>query len=333
MPTSKTPKTPTALIYCRLSKADDKSHSLESQEALCREEAARRGLEVRAVFSEIISGGVAAYTRPAFGDLLDSVNPGDVVLIRERSRLGRETLANLLSEKALREAGAQLVSLDGAGLEDTAETRMMKTILDAVSEYEKSLIGRRTRQALAARRAKGLADATPKMGSKRDAQGLAVEDRREQKTLKRARQLRLAGHTLQQVADQLQREGHRNRKGNPYAVCAVGTWLRGVVAEEQVAQEAKAAKTSRTGRTRSPNSGRKPAPLPPGLAATIAEMRSSGASYHKIAAELTRRGYRTSTGGDFHATQVRRLLLAGRAGSAAGGAVGGAAGGVTEASA
>ena len=108
MPTSKTPKTPTALIYCRLSKADDSSHSLESQEALCREEAARRGLEVRAVFSEIISGGVAAYARPAFGNLLDSVSPGDVVLIRERSRLGRETLANLLSETGTKPANLQI---------------------------------------------------------------------------------------------------------------------------------------------------------------------------------------------------------------------------------
>ena len=77
-------------------------------------------------------------------------------------------------------------------------------------------IAERTRAARARCKAEGRAIGVPPTGWRVNGKGLLEVDPREQETLREARRLREAGMTLQQVADELTRLGHRSRAGTPY---------------------------------------------------------------------------------------------------------------------
>jgi len=93
--------------------------------------------EPGAVYSdEGISGSKA--DRPALGELLDSLQPGDVVAVAKRDRLARDLFLTLWVEKEAKKAGARIVSAAGEGTEnDDPASGLMRHMVDAFAEYER----------------------------------------------------------------------------------------------------------------------------------------------------------------------------------------------------
>jgi len=105
------------------------------------------------IFVDKASGKLAS--RPELDKALIAAREGDEFVITKLDRLGR-SLKNLieLSER-LQEQGINLIVLDQAIDTSTPQGRMFFHILGAVAEFERALTAERTRDGLAAARARG----------------------------------------------------------------------------------------------------------------------------------------------------------------------------------
>lgn len=138
------------------------------------------------VFTDHTSGKLAR--RPQLDALLDYVRPGDVVVITKLDRLGRSVgnLVELAAELAGQEVDLRV--LDQGIDTSTPGGKLTFHILAAMAEFERDMISERTRDGLAAARARGRTGGRP---AKMTPAKLAT-----------ARQLYDAGqHTVAQIAD------------------------------------------------------------------------------------------------------------------------------------
>jgi Site-specific recombinases, DNA invertase Pin homologs len=106
------------------------------------------------IMQEKITGTKAE--RPELVNLLSMLRKDDVVLITDLTRLSRSTkdLFNLLEK--IQAKGANLKSLKEAWIDTTTPTgKLMFTIIAGISEFERDLIAQRTKEGLAAARARG----------------------------------------------------------------------------------------------------------------------------------------------------------------------------------
>jgi DNA invertase Pin-like site-specific DNA recombinase len=112
------------------------------------------GVPEEAVVREVGSGGTTD-GRPLFVTLVDGMQPGDRLVAAKLDRLGRDTAAILALAARARREGWTLVALD-LGLDtSTPVGEFVLTVLAALATMERRLIGTRTREAIAARRAAG----------------------------------------------------------------------------------------------------------------------------------------------------------------------------------
>jgi DNA invertase Pin-like site-specific DNA recombinase len=90
--------------------------------------------------------------------LLDSLNKGDMLVVSELSRLGRKTaeIIILIDELLSKEVTVVLIKQSLTLSQHNPMSRLMITMLSAFSELERDLISQRTKEALAARKAKGV---------------------------------------------------------------------------------------------------------------------------------------------------------------------------------
>jgi DNA invertase Pin-like site-specific DNA recombinase len=92
----------------------------------------------------------------------------------------------------------------------------MRRIADAFSEYERLMIGLRTRAALRAKRARGqLAGATP-YGFRAGIDKTLQPNDDERHVLAVIQECREARYSLRDIAEELNRRGHRTRRGSPW---------------------------------------------------------------------------------------------------------------------
>jgi DNA invertase Pin-like site-specific DNA recombinase len=100
-----------------------------------------------------VSGKLAR--RPQWDALLGQLRAGDVLVCVRLDRIGRSVRHLLDVVTDLGNRGVDLVALDQAIDTTTAAGRMTFTILAAVAEFERDLIVERTKDGLAAARARG----------------------------------------------------------------------------------------------------------------------------------------------------------------------------------
>ncbi|GAA1106862.1 recombinase family protein [Pseudonocardia alni] len=138
------------------------------------------------VFTDYASGKLAR--RPQLDALLDYARPRDVIVITKLDRLGR-SLRDLLALVAnLDERDVDLKVLDQTIDTTGPAGKLTFAILGAVAEFERDLISERTRDGLAAARARG------RKGGRRPVLSPAK--------ITHARKLRDGGeHTMTEIAD------------------------------------------------------------------------------------------------------------------------------------
>jgi DNA invertase Pin-like site-specific DNA recombinase len=179
----------------------------------------------------IIDAGESAKSlnRPGMARLLSLVDAGavDIVIIAKLDRLTRSVkdLAELLERFTRR--GVSLVSVAESLDTGTAAGRLVLNIMTAVSQWEREAIGERTRDAMNHKQANGERVGTVPFGYRTAADGLHLEaNPAEQGVLSRIRELRAAGHTTRQIADELNRQGFTTRRGTAWRFQYVAEALR-----------------------------------------------------------------------------------------------------------
>lgn len=105
------------------------------------------------VFTDVMSG--KSMDRPGLADLIAYARKGDTLAVVRLDRLGR-SLAELLSTVAkLRENGIALLSLEEKIDTSSAAGELVFHVFGAIAHFERRLISERTKDGIAAARAKG----------------------------------------------------------------------------------------------------------------------------------------------------------------------------------
>ncbi len=151
-----TPPPVTAIGYLRVSTEEqgESGLGLAAQESSVRAEADRRGWSVE-VLAEVASGGKA--DRPMLTDALTRLDAGqaDVLIVAKLDRLSRSVIHGAQAIERAQRHGWSLVILDlGVDLSTPAGEMTANVVLSA-AQFERRMIGQRTREAMAAARARG----------------------------------------------------------------------------------------------------------------------------------------------------------------------------------
>lgn len=191
---------------------------LDAQRAAITGAAARLGLSVAQWFTDAgISGGAALDARPGLLAALDALTRGDVLVVAKRDRLGRDVLNVAMAERLAARKGARVVSAAGEGTDgDAPADVLMRQMVDAFAQFERALIGARTRAALQAKRAQGFRAGNVPFGFVADTDGRLTPQADEQRVLSLVRELRGAGYTLRAIADELNAQGFTTRSGGAW---------------------------------------------------------------------------------------------------------------------
>jgi site-specific DNA recombinase len=162
----------------------------------------------------------ATLKRPGMQRLLAMIEAGEVetVIVYKLDRLTRsvadlDTLVKLFERK-----GVALVSLQESLDATTATGRLMMNLLASVSQWEREVIGERTKDAMRHLRSEGKSTGgDAPYGWTLGPDGVHLEvNPKEQDAIFAARELREQGHSLRAIAQQLVEQGHRPRKGNAW---------------------------------------------------------------------------------------------------------------------
>jgi DNA invertase Pin-like site-specific DNA recombinase len=225
---------PKANGYLRVSgdRQAESGHGLQAQEDAIRACARRLGLDLVKTFAtldECVSSTEPLDRRPELLDAIAALGRGDVLIVAKRDRVARDPIITAMVEAALARRGARLVSASGEGTESDGPTDiLMRRIVDAFAEYERLIIRSRTKAALGAKRKRNerLGGRLP-YGSMSAHDGIhLIDNPAEQEVLGLIRSIRASGHTLQQIAAELNARGIYRREGSRWCHRFVSTLLR-----------------------------------------------------------------------------------------------------------
>jgi DNA invertase Pin-like site-specific DNA recombinase len=155
-----TPTPVRAIGYTRVS-TDEQHHSgagLAAQRTAIKAECARRGWDLVAVIGEDKGASSATLDRAGLRDATGRLDRGEasVLVVAKLDRLSRSVAQGSLVMDQAKRRGWALVCLD-FGLDTTTPAgEMVANVILSTAQYERRLIGERTRVALAAKRAAGV---------------------------------------------------------------------------------------------------------------------------------------------------------------------------------
>lgn len=199
--------------YLRLSTNEDsQSNSFDVQSKYIA-----TGYKIDGVYKDTLSGSTPFDKRAGWVELMGIVTNGDNIIIHRLDRLTRSTLNYLVAEQELKKIGVSLIFVEGVSNEDTAEAQLMRTMLSAMAEFERSMIRTRIKQTKAYQKQKGkfLGGKVP-YGYKVIGNKL-IKDPEEQKVIQHMIRLRDDGLSYSRVSKKLLELNYTTRKGTKFA--------------------------------------------------------------------------------------------------------------------
>jgi DNA invertase Pin-like site-specific DNA recombinase len=175
-----------AVAYIRVS-TEEQHLGPEAQLAAIELWASRQGVTVVAVHRDLgVSGATpladCAGLMAALEDL--RVHAAGLLVVAKRDRLARDVMKSAMAEARAEALGARIVSAAGEGDGTDPAAKLMRTIIDAFAEYERLIIGARTKAALSVKKTKaervggipyGFSDADGKLVPNEDEQRVIIE--------------------------------------------------------------------------------------------------------------------------------------------------------------
>ena len=134
------------------------------QQELARQLDLLKNYNCNEILTEKMTGTKA--NRPELNRLKDKLRPGDTVVVESFSRLGRSTKDLIDLVNYFEEHEVKLISLKENFDTSTPQGRLMMTVFQAFSQFERDLIVERTKEGLKSARARGRQGGRPKVNSK-----------------------------------------------------------------------------------------------------------------------------------------------------------------------
>lgn len=203
--------TAAAVGYIRVStmgQADD-GVSLDAQREKIAAWCLANGHELAAVHVDAGLSGKRSDNRPALQAALDDVcRRHGVLVVYSLSRLARSTKDTLDISEKLERSAADLVSLSEKIDTTSAAGKMVFRMLAVLAEFERDLVAERTSCAMQHKRHRGELVGRVPYGFDLAADGVQlVENPGEQRVLELVTELRQAGYSMRQIADELTNRG------------------------------------------------------------------------------------------------------------------------------
>ena len=205
-----------AVSYSRFSPRPNSAEcdSIEKQQWDIKRFAKRNGYEIVAEYSDAALSGADA-ERPGLWDAINALKRGMTLLIRTWDRLARDSYLGLVIQNDVKKKGCSIVAIEQTDTsKDTPESDLVRTILLALSEYQRQITRARTRAAMHRHQAEGrrMSDRVP-FGWKRDPEDDArlVIDDHEQLVIKKIIELKAQGESLRGICKILTAEGYKAR--------------------------------------------------------------------------------------------------------------------------
>lgn len=200
-----------AIGYVRVStdQQADSGAGLAAQESAIRAEVERKGWDLVEIVGEDGGASSATLNRPGLSRALSSLDAGDVdvLVVAKLDRLSRSVIQGSQVIERARRKGWSLVALDFGLDTSTPAGEMVAAVVLSASQYERRMIGVRTRDALAVKRQQGVRLGRP---------AVALSDATE-----RIVRARAVGQSFREIADALNADGVLTRRGASWSASSV----------------------------------------------------------------------------------------------------------------
>lgn len=197
-----------AVAYIRVS-TEEQHLGPEAQLAAIEQWAARQSITLVAIYRDIgVSGATPIAKCPGLMAALEDLKThgAGLMVVAKRDRLARDMMKSGMAEARAEALGARIVSAAGEGDGTDPAAKLMRTIIDAFSEYERLIIGARTAAALGAKKARGERVGGIPYGFS-DVDGSLVANNAEREVITRARELSSLGMSLRGICVKFSSEG------------------------------------------------------------------------------------------------------------------------------
>jgi len=114
--------------------------------------------------------------RPQLNRLKDKIRPGDSIVVESFSRLGRSTKDLIDLVNYFEEREVKLISVKENFDTTTAQGKLMMTVFQAFSQFERDLIVERTKEGLKSARARGRKGGRPRVNQKEIERAISLYD-------------------------------------------------------------------------------------------------------------------------------------------------------------
>jgi DNA invertase Pin-like site-specific DNA recombinase len=210
-----------AVAYVRTSSAANVDGDSQTRQlATIRSYAKSAGIEIVETYTDdAVRGDNAIEARPGFAAMMERLLSNGVrtIVVETASRFARDLIVQEVGFEMLKARGIDLIAADkpDAFLDDGPTAVLIRQVLGAVSQFEKSMLVNKLRGARERKRATGV----------------KVEGRRSlaethPKTVKLARQMHREGSSLREISAELAADGHLNSKGKAFTAQSIANMLR-----------------------------------------------------------------------------------------------------------
>jgi DNA invertase Pin-like site-specific DNA recombinase len=214
---------PKAFGYLRVSTAEqvEQGFGLDVQDAAIRAYCKAHGLRLVETFSdEGISGSNGLDTRRGLAQALARIEAGEAssLIVYRLDRLARDLILQETTIQSLRATGATVLSVSEPDTDSDDPSRvLMRQMMGAFSQYERTLIRGRMMAGRAAKMAAGGYGGGHTRYGLRVEQGVLVEDPDEAKVVAKVTRMRTAGDSYRSICGALTEAEMFARSGNEFS--------------------------------------------------------------------------------------------------------------------
>lgn len=222
--------------YIRVS-TEEQELSPQAQRGALEAWCATHGAELVAVYEDIAvkghwgdiaeNGTVDLTRRPGLLAAIEACAAADVLLVVKRDRLARQVLLSAVIDRLVELTGARVQAVNGAGNGASPEDALLRTVLDAIAQYERALISLRTSAAMGILRSTGrYTGGEAVYGYAPGPGGALVPVDEEQRVIQVVHAARDTGRSVRAIVRELAAAGYRTRRGGMFQPVQVRAMLR-----------------------------------------------------------------------------------------------------------
>ena len=204
------------MAYVRTS-TSKQGNSIEMQKNQITDYCERNNLVLTEMVVDEGLSGKSTKNRCGYQKIMDMVKNGEVdtLIVLSLSRWGRNLKQNYESIEIMKKMKANFVSLKEQVDLSSPMGRFMVNIMASLYEMEREMISDKVRDVLMDKKQQGKIYGHVPFGYK-DVLGRLVENKTEQKSLKKMQSLKSKGYSLQNISDFLNRNKHKRPNGNKW---------------------------------------------------------------------------------------------------------------------